>query len=401
MLQHQRGSVVITCYMVTTALLAYGSSLLVRSLSETAISQRFARSSLAAHLAEAGLDYGMAQLKANSGWTGTSYTALAGGTGGYAVTVTNLGSGLKQITSTGYSPSNVTTDAWYQTRQVEAVVEVESPSVFQFALFGQERVRIKVDDEDDEEDKDDAEAPEDIVLLDSYDSSLGTYASQTPGQDADIGTNDTHDKSIRLRELAGGGEVIVKGQIQADEEDAVDIEGDVTITGDPDVVDQTALPDTLPAVDAPDICDDAQDLLIRNAETLTLTEANSPYCYKKLTMRNSASVVVQGNVVVYANTFKAVDDAQINAAGKPTQLVLQLTDHTKVMLKHNVRFSGGIYAPASQVKLKDDVVFYGAVVGKRIKAKHNAKVHYDKALTTVGPSIDGTSTIGLYSWREP
>jgi len=384
--------------MVTTVLLAYGSSLLVRSLSETAISQRFARSALAAHLAEAGLDYGMAQLKANSGWAGTSYTALAGGTGGYAVTVTTLGSGLKQVTSTGYSPSNVTTDSGYQTRQVEAVVEVKTPSVFQFALFGQERVRVKVNDEDDGGDDDKAEAADDIVLLDSYDSSQGSYASQTPGQKGYVGTNNTADKSVHLKAGTDEGSITVKGQIASDVPSAVKVEGNVTITGSPQIVAQSSLPDTLPSVSCP--CTSTTDLKLKNSETVTLTAANSPYCYDKLEVKDSASVVVSGNVTVYANDVKIQNGAQVNASGAPTQLILQVTSNKKVKLQDAVRFSGGIYAPQSQVKIKDDVIVYGSAIGNRVKVKHNAKVHYDIALAATGPAIGG-STVGLHSWREP
>ena len=139
---------------------------------------------------------------------------------------------------------------------------------------------------------------------------------------------------------------------------------------------------------------------LKNGETLTLFEGSSPYCYRKLDLKDQASIVVQGNVVIYAEELTVQQDSQINTAGKPTQLIIQVTTNKKVKLQDEVRVVAGIYAPQSKAKVKDNVVLYGSLVAARIKVKHGADLHFDEALANVGPSI-GNADARLRSWREP
>ena len=138
---------------------------------------------------------------------------------------------------------------------------------------------------------------------------------------------------------------------------------------------------------------------LKNGETLTLFESASPYCYTKLDLKNQSSIVVQGNVVIYTGELTVQNDSQVNTAGKPTQLIIQVTTNKKVKLQDEVRVVAGIYAPQSKAKVKDNVVLYGALVATRIKVKHGAAIHYDEALAEVGPSI-GNADPNLRSWRE-
>ena len=153
MMRTKRGSTLVFSYLVVAALLALGSATLVHTFAEQSAAQLIVRQSTAFEAAEAGVDDAIAQLKANPNWSGTSYTTL-GSQAGYEVTVTILSSTLKQLTSSGYHPSNVPSAYGYQRRQVEAVALV-TPHRYNFGLFAAETIQLNS-----------------IALVDSYDSTL-------------------------------------------------------------------------------------------------------------------------------------------------------------------------------------------------------------------------------------
>ncbi|MBI2496119.1 MAG: hypothetical protein HYW10_06155 [Candidatus Omnitrophica bacterium] len=403
-MMNQRGLVMALSLAVVVVLTTLGASFLNRSLSEDRLGRRTVDRQVAFYLAEAGVDRAIAELRNNPAWSGVSYTPMTGVAGGYEVTVAALSPALKRLTSTGHVPSNIPTAAGYQPWRLETVVEVVTPSVFQSSVFGAERVRMKVNDEDDDGDNDENERPDAHVLIDSYDSSVGTYLSQTPGQQGDVGTNHIEDDAIRLKANTGEGSITVHGQVKVgpnlpDPATAVEITGTVTITGNPPIVSQAqAL--SLPAVTIPSPCSGGGDMKLKGGEALTLFQSASPYCYTKLDLKDQSSIIVQGNVVIYTGEFTVKQDAQVNAAGRPTQLIIQVTSNKNVKLQDGARVVAGIYAPQSKAKVKDDVVLYGSLVAARIKVKHGAALHYDEALASVGPS-SGSAEARLRSWREP
>lgn len=393
----ERGSVMIICFLCVATTLTLGSAIMVRGLSEHRAVQRYAWTNLAFQAAEAGVDHAIAELTANPSWSGLGYTALA--PGGYEVSLSRLSPIIRQVISTGHYPSDTPSALGYSRQQLEATLEVTAPSVFQFALFGFDRLRMKVLDDDDDGDNDDAESDTDAVLIDSYDSSLGSYAAQPAGNNGDLGTNNILDDSIRLR--AESGSIAVHGQLAvgpdlADPSQAVEVVGNVTITSNPPVVSQSpSLP--RPLVLPPATCQG--DMKLKDAESLTLFESGSPYCYSKLEVKNQAQLIVQGSVTVYVGELTVKNDARLNAAGNPTQLLIQVTSNKKVKLQDNVRVVAGIYSPQSKAKLKDHATLFGSVIADRIKVMHGAAIHYDEALTKVGPSI-GSSRVTLKSWRQ-
>lgn len=401
MRQSTRGFITLLSLELVTIFSTVGLSFLIRSFGESHLGARHANRQAAFYLAEAGVDRAWSDLQANAAWGGVGYTTLPAG-GGYEVSVEQLGDTLRKVTSIGHFPSNAPAAFGYQRRRIEAVLQVTSPSVFRFAVFGEERVRMKVNDEDDDGDGDDPENSTEHVLVDSYDSSLGGYLSQIPGHAGHIGTNSIEDDSVRLRAHAGEGSITVHGQVVvgpglADPSTAVELDGNVTVSGMPPIVSQSQ-PLPLPAVSPPAHCQG--NVQLKEGETLTLFEGSSPYCVGKLELKDQASLQVVGNVVVYASQLKVQDDAQVNAAGRPTQLIVQITSEERVKLQDHVVFVGGLYAPQSKVKLKDDVTLFGSIIAERVKLKEAAEIHYDEALRNVGPSIGGSGTASLTSWRE-
>ena len=379
-MRNERGSVLIFSYLVIGAMVALGSALTVRTLAEQTTSSRSVRLASAFQTAEAGLDQALIELRANEDWTGAS--GLSVPNGGYydvAVTEDTANPTLKTLTITGHYPSTDPTAQGYQRRQVEAIVQMSSPSVFQYGVFGYDSVTVKND-----------------AVTDSYDSDNGDYEEQTAGENGDVGTNNTAEKSIQLENDAiVHGQAIVGPGLE-DPATAVEIKNDATITGDPPI---TALSQALdaPTVTSPDTC--SGNLHLKNEETLTLSEASSPYCYGKVHLNNEASLTIQGNVVVFVSELRVNNDVQVNSDGRPTQLVVKLTSNKDVKIENDAVFVGAIYAPSSKASIKNDVQFYGAVVADEVFLENDAQLHYDEALRHVGPS-SGESDALLLSWRE-
>ncbi|MBI3322592.1 MAG: pilus assembly PilX N-terminal domain-containing protein, partial [Candidatus Omnitrophica bacterium] len=252
-MRNERGSILIFSYLVVAALVALGSALTVRTLAEQNSSSRSVRLASAFQTAEAGLDQALIELRTNEDWTGAS--GLSVPNGGYydvAVTEETANPTLKTLTITGHYPSTDPTAQGYQRRRVEAVVQMSSPSVFQYGLFGDEDVQIKKK-----------------VTTDSYDSDLGDYEDQDPGDNGDVATNSTDEDCVSLaKDTTINGQVKVGPEME-DPEDAVHLDDAVTITGTPQIV-SLAGEMELPAVTAPGTC--GGDLKVDKTDTLSLTE---------------------------------------------------------------------------------------------------------------------------------
>jgi len=375
-----RGSVLIVSYLVIAALVAYTTATMARTLAEQSTSGRTVRLSSAFQSAEAGLDEALFQLRADEDWAGASGLQVTSG-GYYDVAVAEDASDptLKTLTITGHYPSNDPTVWGYQRRQIEAVVRIQEPSVFQYGLFADEDVQIKKE-----------------VITDSYDSDDGDYDDQTPGDNGDIGTNSTENECVSLaKETTINGQVVV-GPDVADPQSIVHMDDDVTITATPPVASRSAALE-LPAVTAPDTC--GGNVTVSSSNTLTLTEADSPYCYNKLRLKDSASIVVSGDVTVFVSELKIDKDSTVNADGRPTQLIFKVTSDKDVHIKNSGVFVGAIYAPDSTIQIDKQGDIYGAVVGEEIVVDKVTQIHYDEALHYVGPS-SGVKETALLSWRE-
>lgn len=387
MLKNKRGSILIFSYIVVASMVAWGAAAMARTLSEQGTSQRFARLATAFQTAEGGLDQALVNLEDDPDWAGTDSAIQVTAGGYYEVDVEDDESGYTKLTITGHYPSTDTTAFGYQQRQIEAMVELQTPSVFQYGLFGDEDVKIKKD-----------------ITTDSYNSDDGDYEDQEPGDNGDLGTNSIEDDSVDIaKDTTINGQVLV-GPDAEDPNDVLKVARDVTITGDPEA-DWMSDELDLPAVVPPDACGDEEEWEEKTVDDeddpLSLdASVNATPCYKKLTVTESGSITVAGNVTVYVKELTVKKDAVINADGKPTQLLFQITSSSDVLIENSGVFVGAIYAPDSTISIKKDGEFYGAAVGDKISVDKSCEIHYDEALADVGPSGGGDADALLISWRE-
>lgn len=410
MVQNKRGVALVMACLLVTLVTAYGSAMMVQSLTEQQAAQRFLRLAAAFQAAEAGLDRAITEFKTNSNWSGASYTSTL--KGGYDVTVTNLSPTLRQAVVTGHYPSNTTTTYGYQRRRVEGTVSVQE-ALFNYAVFAATTVTMDSN-----------------ARTDSYDSSLGAYGGSNVRTNGDVGSNSTGTATITLGSNAylGGDAVIGPG---GNVTTGISQHANATITGSRQtlVSSKDMASKTYPGGST------TNNLVLTGNQQTQLSAGT--YTYNYITMGSNSRVEVTGNATIYVNQYFKMDsntqfvtasscptctitiyvkgdayqdappavefdsNSLVSAGSKPTQLSLYVTGTSAsaraVELDSNVTFTGALHAPLSPVDLDSNVTVYGAVMGQSINLHSNAKVHYDETLASSGGNA---GQVQLLSWRE-
>lgn len=399
-----------SCFLVALVA-AYGSATMVRSLTEQRTAQRSVRLASAFQAAEAGLDSAIANLRANTNWSGVGYTSTL--KGGYDVAITTLSPTLRRVTATGYYPSNNMAAYGYQRRQVEGTVSVQEP-LFNNALFAATTIQL-----------------DSGAKTDSYDSSLGSYGGANISSDGDVGSNSTGSSTVHLdsnAQIKGDALIGPGGNVDT----AITLDSNASITGSKQTL-----------VSTKDLSSKTYSggtatgpLTLNSNQEQTLS--GGTYTYTFVDLDSSAKVKFSGSATIYVDQyFKLDSDAQfittsdctgcsltiyvkgdtypdapaavdldsnslLSAGAKPTQLTLYVTgtgaSARAVQLDSNNGFYGAIHAPLSTVQLDSNVNLYGAAIACSIALDSNAKVHYDKALASSGGA--GGGQVQLLSWRE-
>jgi len=372
----ERGLIIIFSMGVILVLTIIGSALLARSVHEERTSELSAFWHRALSLAESSVDAAM--MKQHVGdFTNLSTVTMAGGT--YWADVIPTGGTLEFL---------VNGHGMYEAvqRNIEAVTQLTPTSIFQFALFGNQRVYLDGD-----------------VITDSYDSRLGAYDPNTAGQNGDIGTN-----SVALGGVIVDGDVIINGQIAvgpnvSDPNTVVTINGtSAVITGSPPLVSQSvALP--MPAVVIPGSLT-CTDLTVKANQTYVLEAAVGAYCFNNLTVLGGATLTADGPVKVYVtNYFHATGNTTIGVPNNPSYLTMLLTAASQATIDGSLggttEFYGGMYAPNAHVEVGGNAEIYGSIIAQVVETSGEPTIHYDEALGDLMDPI-GLYKVKVLSWRE-
>lgn len=412
MAKGKRGIALVMSCLLIALMTAYGSAMMVQSLTEQQSAQRFLRLSAAFQAAEAGLDRTLIEFKTNSNWTGATYTTTL--KGGYDVTVTNLSATLRKVVVTGHYPSDTTTTYGYQSRQVEGTVSVQE-ALFNYALFAATTIDMDSNSK-----------------TDSYDSALNGYGGSNLGTNGDVGSNSTGASTINLDSNTSlGGDAVIgpNGNVNT----AITTASNATITGSKQTLTSTK---DLTSKTYPGSGGTSPLTLASNQEQ---TLSGGTYNYTYVDIDSNAKVKFTGNTTVYVDKyFKLDSNAQfitdatncptctltiyvkgdtyegapaeafdidsgslLSANAKPTQLTIYVTgtgaSARSVQFDSNNGFYGAIHAPLSAVDIDSNVNVYGAIVAQSIQLDSGSKIHYDQALTGSG---GGGGQVQLLSWRE-
>ena len=402
-----KGSALLTSLMVVSALIVLGVGYLSSQNADYGLMIRSQGWLHAENVAEAGAELaiweindGGADFVAGGNWTGAGTTLVpyvrtgqlttAQGTvlGDYEVNVEQIDTATFTVTSTGFFPSQVAPLA-----QREVKLELLRKPLFDKAVKARGQI-----------------AATNRLEADSYDSSLGSYDSQTPGSDTDFYTNATGADAVKFgpsSSILGNIFVGPGGNAATD----ITLGSGSTVSGvlgaasaalSPEVILPPSGLTSAAAIDISTIGGTGAippgtwvipSITVAKNATLNITGDTVISVTGNIDMKTSSQLHVAdgAHLTVYLNPSSATNITLGNkttfTCQTPEQLAIYADSNvSKITIGCQGVFIGTIYAPDTEVKCGLNMgEVYGAFIGKLIDFGPAMVYHYDTALRTTGP----------------
>lgn len=379
LIENKNGFILITSYMLITVLSVGSLALFSRANGFIQATERNQNKIVAFNMAEAGIDLAIAQIAADPTYAGSAgYVNMSTATvqGGYQVTVTTPqgAPNIRQITATGFSPSNINTTRAYETRTIITHAEIGQNSMFNFAVFADESMQINGN-----------------PLVDSYDSRNGPYGGDNADSNGDIGTDSSENATMRII-----GNADIQGDAEvgpgADPNAVISLTGGATISG-------TQSAAVAPKNYQPAGTNLAVEGNINISGRTNLQLQAGTYHYSSIKIAGQAQLEALGPVTIYVDGDVDISGKGIaTQANTPPNFLLYATGSSPIKVAGQGDFYGAIYAPASDVSNVGGAAVYGAIVSKNYHQTGDGDVHFDEALKDAGGSTD--PNISMKSWQE-
>ena len=426
---NNRGVAFIVAYMVIVVLLVLGTVLMSRSIQESSLTQRFAHSTQAFWLAEAGIQRALYELNTNDchGLKDTEGAACAscsaclgfekslsgtlGSTGDFETTI-NMGN--REISSRGYVPNK--NDAKNIQRAVKVDLPIISPPLFDKAVCGRGQITLGTS-----------------AYVDAYDSSLGLYGvNGNRSFDAEVASDGTSAGIVNL-----GTSAIIYGKASTGPGGTVALGTSADVLPHPSDINDHTNDINKPSVTVTDEAKAGGKAAGFSGDNISLGTSGQGtipagiYKYDRIVLGTSAALTFTGDVTIYltgTSTQNSVSlgtssQLKINSGAKLTlycdkqfdagtsgiinntakipqnfQLYSTYTGTNGVKLSTSSQTYGAIYGPDTTMSFGTSTIVYGLVVAKTASLGTSCVVHYDKALGRLDSS--GSGTYIPYNWQE-
>jgi hypothetical protein len=378
----KRGSVLVTVMIVTVFL---GTA----ALTLMSLSARHQREGDAAHgdmnsfyAAEAGLSAALVDLRnGGDGNLGNAEEPRTLGGLRFWVAATEVDDETISLVATGTDGRNP--------NRIELLVADASSGVSDFGLFGERLVALSSN-----------------CTIDSFNSSLGSYASQVSAGHANDNGNVGSNDDIQV---ASNAEVHGYAQYGPDADDSISIAANVTLSNGYGAANTGIV---LPPVVAPSFASSGS-LTVNTNQNKTIGPGDLQYA--SITTKSNSSLKVvgpctlvitdsaainsnstwtldatNGAIQIYAlNDFELKSNATVATTEKdPTQLSLFLAGkHTsagdtspKIDFSSNSSFYGTVHAPDLALTVSSNFELFGSIKSEWLTVASNAKLHYDEVL---------------------
>lgn len=406
----RRGAALIISYMVIAVMTILGGAFMIRSISESKLSNSYLQSNQTLWLADAGIQKAAWELSKNScaGCVSCGVNKCVSGTldpiGDYDAIINSANT---VITSSGSVPNRDTANITPRTVQVTLDGGGTGP-FFDHALFTNGLISLS-----------------NSVLIDSYDSSKGDYnVNGNIGFKGDVGTNSTATPAITLSNTVKiNGNVSVGG---SNPNTGIGIYNSATISGTKSggmSAPLTSVPVPTPPAGSWAPCT-ACSLWGTNTGNLV----SGSYSSASLSLSNSSQLNIDGNVTLYITGNVSLSNStklKVNPGSKLTLYVdgvlslsntAEFNNLSKTPSNLNIysRKSGGsgvtfsnstvmygtVYAPDTSVTFSNSFQAYGAIVAKSTTLSNTSQIHYDEALRQGSGQGGGGSTYTVSNWQE-
>ncbi len=400
----QRGGVLVMAVLGTAMVCVLATSMVVIQVGG-AVEQRGNRQEARAALAaEAGLSRAYMALQAGkSGVIGSSEAPI------------NLSGGEVFVTTATFGPTNklvrVSSSAALgnSVANAELVLKDNVDTMFRFGAFGDTSLDLASQ-----------------AKVDSYDSTLGTYASQA------VHGSGSNSWADNLGDIGSNGDISASSNAKVFGAAAPGVSASITLTGTASVTGSTAnatapqafTPIVLPTITSlgnktfssnttlPSGSYHYGTTVTSNNKTLTIT-GPATVVFDSLTMNAQSSIRVNstnGEVNIYVIDNFVMNSGTLIAANNydPRAVHLNmLSDNIanpgtvvqldNVAFQSNAKFYGTIYAPDAFIDISSNFEAFGSVIAEKVRLASNSRVHYDEALGRV--LAPGAARYACISWR--
>lgn len=400
LLSDEKGIALVTVLVVSTVLAAVGNSYLSSTTPDIKHATNSVAQQQAFFVAETGVEYARYRLQMQDQWITTGWTAaittpaMDGDTGIASVTFNNY--------NDAYKTATITVVGHFRKMRRRIIMDVQAVLTaippFAKAICGCTGVNFA----------------KDSVTIDSYSSTTGSYASQTPGENGDVGSNG----NLNLAGATIHGSARAGGNI--DSLASAHLYGDAAMGGVSGIlgtVDGTTTvginpppqPCSCSAFDIPDLADTAKtsnnndlvdeidgttlDLSGKKNGMITLNTGTYYLTGASITGNGQITIAAGADVTIIlddidestpAVEFKFAGNGITNASESTTNLTIYSNSTTDISLTGTSAFSGAVYAPFAEVKLGGNNDFYGSIAAAVVSIDGNVDMHYDTALGQIG-----------------
>lgn len=241
------------------------------------------------------------------------------------------------------------------------------------------------------------------VFVDSYDSTLGTYASQVSGGYAGDGAIVESNEDVVVESS-----VEVYGDVHPGMDSTLEVPGSSEVTGS---MQPMAEPRVIPPVTVPAITSSG-DLTATGTQVL----APGDHAFGALAVDVGATLTITGPARVVIDAFEMRSNCELvlDSASGPIELYVSgalvqssnstitttspsaidarlnlVGDETQVVdLRSNGAFHGVVVAPEATVNVSSNFEIFGAITANAISLASNARIHYDENLTEYATDVE-------------
>lgn len=401
----RRGASMLLVTLVVTVI-AMSTLALFQVVSSSQKAVRSSRDTVNAQLvAEAGLSEAMLLLsRGEEPAMGSEQLPVAYGSAGFWVEETDLGGGLHSLVATGVENG--------VGAQLELVVREVSDSFFSWAAFGDERMTMSSN-----------------AQVDSYNSSLGSYASQ------DINGSGSSSYALTNGNVGSNANVAMDQNSKVWGNAVPGPSGSATVLGNAVVTGTTTSASTeveMPEIELPSIPSTGNLTVPKNGSyqfgsgqhhvgdlrilTGARVEIEGPatLVFDSFEVDSGGSLIIDaengpveifvvGDFVMNSNTLIASEtytpaDVEINLLSDNVIDPGLEVDLDEVDFESNAKLFGTIYAPSASIVINSNFELFGSLVARAVHLDSNSRIHFDEALLELDE--DEEITFETVAWRQ-
>jgi hypothetical protein len=346
-------------------------------------------------LAEAGLVESVEAIRSGaSGAVGSMAAPASAGGGVFWVTATDLGGGVTQLVATAMAGSGRAAAA--------LVVSRDQAPLFDATLNSRDDLVLA-----------------NGVVVDSFDSSLGDYATQVGS------TTNGHPHAASNGHVSSNGDIYVNGTATVMGNAVPGPTGSVS-TSSGSFISGTTLPATepfaFPPITVPSI-PQTGSLAVPDGTSYTLPAGD--HGYTSLSIGRECKVLIQGPATIVVDDFVGGKDANLlidatggpvtvycrssythtsgfeasAVTGSPMALAFMIEGSDPIVFPSNTNVRGAYYAPDAEISFSSGNEAWGAFLGKSVTMNADTRFHFDEVLMEYWrENTNRSASVSVLAW---